>query len=45
MKERKKKRIRVRDNMKTLEERKTVKTKIYRKYVFRGDTKINKIKK
>ena len=41
----KKKRIRVRDNMKTLEKRKTVKTKIYQKYVYRGDTKINKMKK
>ena len=40
-----KKRIRVRDKMRTLQERKTVKTKIYQKYVFRGDTKINKMKK
>ena len=33
--------------MKTPEERKTEKqrTKIYQKYVYRGDTKINKMKK
>ena len=31
--------------MKILEKRKTVKTKNYQEYVFRGDTKINKIKK
>ena len=40
-----KKRIRVRDKMKTLEERKTEKQFFYRKYVYRGDTKINKMKK
>ena len=45
MKERNKKRIRVRDKMRTLQKRKTVKTKIYQKYVYRGDTKINKMKK
>ena len=44
MKERNKKRIRVRDKMRTLQKRKTVKTKIYQKYVYRGDTKINKKK-
>ena len=31
--------------MKTPEERKTVKRKIYQKYVYRGDKKINKMKK
>ena len=31
--------------MKTLEKRKTVKTKIYQKYVYGGDTNINKMKK
>ena len=41
-KERKKKRIRVREKVKILEERKTI---IYQKYVYRGDTKINKMKK
>ena len=41
MKERNKKRIRVRDKTKILEKRK----KNYQKYVFRGDTKINKMKK
>ena len=45
MNERNKKRIRVRDKMKTLQKRKTEKTKIYQKYVYRGDTKINKMKK
>ena len=40
-----KKRIRVTDKMKTLEERKKRKTIIYQKYVYRGDTKINKMKK
>ena len=43
--ERNKKRIRVRDKMRTLQERKKEKTKIYQKYVYRGDTKINKMKK
>ena len=43
--ERNKKRIRVRDKMRTLQKRKTEKTKIYQKYVFRGDKKINKMKK
>ena len=38
-------RVRVWDKMKTLEKRKTVKTKIYQKYVYGGDTKINKMKK
>ena len=38
-------RIRVWDKMKILEERKTEKTIIYQKYVHRGDTKINKMKK
>ena len=33
------------EKMKILEKRKTVKTKIYQKYVYRGDTKINKMKK
>ena len=31
--------------MKTLEKRKTVKTKIYQREVHRGDTKIKKMKK
>ena len=31
--------------MKTPEERKTEKTIIYQKYVYRGDKKINKMKK
>ena len=47
-KERKKRirvRVRFRDKMKILEERKTVKTIIYQKYVYRGDKKINKMKK
>ena len=43
--ERNKKRIRVRDKMRTLQKRKTEKTIIYQKYVYRGDTKINKMKK
>ena len=43
MKERKKKRIRVREKMKILEEKQ--KTKIYLKYVYRGDKKINKMKR
>ena len=38
-------RVRVRDKMKILEERKTEKTKIYQKYVCRGNAKINKMKK
>ena len=42
---RNKKRIRVRDKMRTLQERKTEKTKIYQKYVHGGDTKINKMEK
>ena len=33
------------EKTKILEKRKTVKTKIYQKYVYRGDTKINKMKK
>ena len=33
------------EKMKILEKRKTVKTKIYQKYVYGGDTKINKMKK
>ena len=49
VKERNKKRIRVRvrvrEKMKTLEKRKTEKTIIYQKYVYGGDTKINKMKK
>ena len=40
-----KKRIRVTDRIRTPEERKTVKTTIYQKYVHRGDTKINEMKK
>ena len=40
-----KKRIRVTDKMKILENGKKQKTKIYQKYVYRGDTKINKVKK
>ena len=39
----KKKRIRVREKTKILEERKREKN--YQKYVFRGDKKINEIKK
>ena len=31
--------------MRTLQKRKTEKTKIYQKYVYRGDTKINKMEK
>ena len=31
--------------MKILEKRKTEKTKIYQKYVYTGDTKINEMKK
>ena len=42
---RNKKRIRVRDKMKIPEERKTEKTKIYQKHVYRGHKKINKMKK
>ena len=38
-------RVGVRDKMKTLEKRKKEKTEIYQKYVFRGDSKINKMKK
>ena len=45
VKETNKKRVRVRDKMKKLEERKKEKTIIYQKYVYRGDTKINKMKK
>ena len=46
MKERNKRiRVWVRDKMKILENRQKEKTKIYQKYVFRGDTKINKMKK
>ena len=46
MKERKKKiRVGVTDKMKTQEKRKTEKRKIYQKYVYRGDTNINKKKK
>ena len=33
------------EKTKILEKRKTVKTIIYQKYVYRGDTKINKMKK
>ena len=40
MKEREKKRIRVREKMKILEEKQ--RTKIYLKYVYRGDKKIKK---
>ena len=41
-----KKRIRVRDKMRTLQKRKTEKTKIYQKYVYRGEImKKNKMKK
>ena len=40
-----KKRIRVWEQIKTPEERKTEKTKIYQKYVYREDKKINKMKK
>ena len=42
MKEINKKRIRVREKIKTPEERKKQKTIIYQKYVYRGDTKIKK---
>ena len=42
MKERNKKRVRVREKIKTLEERKKEIQKIYQKYVFRGDAKIKK---
>ena len=41
VKERKKRiRVGVREEMKTLEKRKKAKRKIYQKYVLRGDTKI-----
>ena len=43
VKETNKKRVRVRDKKKILEEKQ--KTKIYQKYVYRGDKKINKMKK
>ena len=47
VKERNKKRISVWDKIETPEERKTEKqrTEIYQKYVYRGDTKINEMKK
>ena len=39
VKETNKKRVRVKDKMKKLEERKKEKTIIYQKYVYRGDKK------
>ena len=39
------KKIRLWDKIKTPEKRKKIKTIIYQKYVYRGDKKINKMKK
>ena len=45
VKKRNKKRVRDKEKLKTLEERKKEKTIIYQKYVHAGDTKINKKEK